>query len=90
MKIGILGRQPAMMQRALALAAAAGHEAIGELSDAALARHLEGGALQALIIGGGVEPASREAMRALAATHGVRVLEPAGPDQLPALLSALR
>ena len=90
MKIGILGRQPAMMQRALALAATAGHEAIGELSDAAMARHLEGGAVRALVIGGGVESASRGAMRALAATHGVRVLEPTGPDQLPRLLAALR
>jgi hypothetical protein len=90
MKIGILGRQPAMMQRALALAAAAGHEAIGELTDAAMTRHLESGAVQALVIGGGVETASRTAMRALAAAHGVRVLEPSGPDQLPAMLAALR
>jgi hypothetical protein len=90
MKIGILGRHPSMMARALALAAAAGHEAVGELTDEAMVRHVEGGSLQALLIGGGVESASREAMRALAATHGVRLLEPAGPGQLTELFAQLR
>jgi hypothetical protein len=89
MKVGILGRQPPLMDRALAAVRDAGHEAVGALDDAVMQAHLERRSIDALLIGGGVEAGSRERLHALGAAQGIPVLDVWGPDRLREVLHRL-
>jgi hypothetical protein len=89
MRIGILGRDAALMREALDLAEGAGHDARGTLIDHEALAWVRGGQVAALLVGGGVEPTSRTVVMAECAKHGVRAVEIAGPGVLGHALNEL-
>ncbi len=82
MRIGIVGRSADLMRQALDLAEGAGHDARGTLADDEALAWVRGSQVAALLIGGGVEPASRDALTAACDEHGVRPVHVAGPGVL--------
>jgi hypothetical protein len=88
-RIGILGRQPQMLQRALEMAAAAGLDAVGSTREDDILGWIAGGHIRALVIGGGVEEASRAAMQAACAGSGVEAIPVSGPHALAEVFEAL-
>lgn len=89
MKIGIIGRHSAMMETALAVAAETGHSAVGTMADAEALSWIAARAIEALVIGGGVEGGSRRALVEACTQHGVRAVEIFGPGNLRAALLEL-
>jgi hypothetical protein len=89
MRIGILGRHASLMATAIVAAARSGHEARGTLEDADALAWIRDAAIHALVIGGGVEPASRRALLDACAQHGIRPVEIFGPTMLEDALRAL-
>lgn len=88
-RIGILGRQPQMLQRALEMAVAAGLDAIGSAREDETLARIADGRLRALVIGGGVEAASRVAMQAACAAAGAEAIPVSGPHALAEVCEAL-
>ncbi|MFB9463819.1 hypothetical protein [Streptomyces cinereospinus] len=72
MRTLVLGRTPARVTAVLATLHADGFDAEGVSTDAEARQLLATGRFGVLIIGGGVEPASRAAMKELAAEYQVR------------------
>ena len=89
MKIGIIGRHPHIMETALATAGHVGHEAIGTLEDAVALQWISQRQIGALVIGGGVEAASRQILLQACAAQGIQPVEIMGPGQLESALRAL-
>ncbi|MFZ3562565.1 MULTISPECIES: hypothetical protein [unclassified Streptomyces] len=76
MKTLVLGRTPARVTEVLSTLHADGFEAEGVSTDDEARGLLETGQFAVLIIGGGVGPESRVALREFAAEHGVdRVID---------------
>lgn len=73
----IIGREPSIVRRGVETVRAQGIPVLGESEDAAAISALASGTVTDLLIGGGVEPSSRDALRQVAAEHGVTVLEAA-------------
>lgn len=63
-RILVVGRHPEVMHRVLALIASAGHVAVGALTDDEAMASLKGEPPDALVLGGGVEPDSKQALAA--------------------------
>ncbi|MFJ8750137.1 hypothetical protein ACIREO_12515 [Streptomyces sp. NPDC102441] len=72
MRTLVLGRAPARVTEVLATLRADGFEAEGVSTDEEARKLLEAEEFGVLIIGGGVEPASRAAIKEFAAEHRVR------------------
>ncbi|WP_338693288.1 hypothetical protein V2W30_02600 [Streptomyces sp. Q6] len=72
MRTLVLGRTPSRVTEVLATLRADGFDAEGVSSDEEARKLLEAEGFGVLIIGGGVEPASRTALKEFAAGHGVR------------------
>lgn len=78
-----------MMETALATAARLGHQARGTIDDAQALAWLQDRAIQALVIGGGVEEPSRSILLQACAQAGVRDVQVFGPGHLESALAAL-
>jgi hypothetical protein len=89
MNIGIVGRHRPMLMAAMATAARAGHVAKGTLEDREAIEWIRDGSIAALVIGGGVDQASRHSLLEACATHRVRPVEVFGPDMLEKALMEL-
>ncbi|MBL8729137.1 MAG: hypothetical protein JNM25_11940 [Planctomycetes bacterium] len=89
MNLGILGRDPAVLARAMQLAARHGHVPQGTLRDADALAWVQQGSIEGLVIGGGVEPAPRRALLDACRARGVRPIEVFGPENLDHALGAL-
>jgi hypothetical protein len=89
MRIGIIGRQPALLQRAQHTVTARGHEAHPTVYDEDALALIRSRRIDALVIGGRVEAASRVLLLAACAEHGVRPEEVFGPDKLQQALDSL-
>lgn len=89
MKLGMLGRDPAVMQRALALAARLGHDAKGTLQLDEAMGWLQDGSIEGLVIGGGIADEPRAALLARCQQRGVRSIEVFGPANLEPMLAEL-
>jgi hypothetical protein len=89
MNIGIVGRHRPLLDTAMATAARVGHTAKGTLDDDEAVAWIRDGAIEALVIGGGVEQASRQTLLDACATHGVRPVEVFGPAMLEQALRDL-
>ncbi|GGT04633.1 hypothetical protein [Streptomyces chromofuscus] len=72
MRTLVLGRTPARVTAVLETLRADGFDAEGTSTDEEARKLLETGQFGVLIIGGGVEPDSRAALKKLAAEHQVR------------------
>ncbi|MEU0966440.1 hypothetical protein ABZ357_13885 [Streptomyces sp. NPDC005917] len=72
MRTLVLGRTPARVTAVLATLRADGFDAEGVSTDEEALKLLETGEFKVLIIGGGVGPASRAAIKEFAAGHQVR------------------
>lgn len=90
MHILVLGRHPAMLQNALQRLTEQGYSATGYTTDAETLQALQTGAIDLVVIGGGVEDASRRAIKAGAKTHAplTKVIDVYGPQQLLAAVQA--
>ena len=89
MRIGIIGRHPGLLDTALDTARASGHAPLGTTSDAEAFAWIEAGRIDALVIGGGVEAASRAALTTACAASGVQVVDVFGPGNLRTALASL-
>lgn len=78
-----------MMETALGVAAETGHVAVGTMTDAEAMGWIEARSIEALVVGGGVEPPSRRALGAACSQHGVRLVEIFGPGNLRGALVEL-
>jgi hypothetical protein len=81
-RIGIIGRDSSLLRQALELGEGAGHDARGTLDDAEALAWVRAGQVNALLIGGGVEPASRDALVAACEESDVRSVLVSGPGVL--------
>jgi hypothetical protein len=79
MNIGIVGRHQPMLMTAMATAVRVGHIAKGMLDDDEAVAWMHDGSIEALVIGGGVEQASRRVLLVACAAHHVRPVEVFGP-----------
>lgn len=77
-RILVLGRTPRIMERVTAMLSAAGCVVVACFTDEDAHTALERGELDGFLIGGGVEGPSRAALKAVAAAHGVVVIEHVG------------
>ncbi|WP_063044825.1 hypothetical protein [Nocardia pseudovaccinii] len=75
MKVLAVGRGQAVVDTATELLRANGYAAVGTIADAEALRVLDTGEITNLIIGGGVEPNSRAALKRKAADRHVTVHE---------------
>ncbi|WP_051182661.1 hypothetical protein [Nocardia vinacea] len=75
MKVLAIGRGPEIVDTATKLLRANGFAAVGTIADAEALRVLDTGEVTDLIIGGGVEPDSRAALKQKAADQHVTVHE---------------
>jgi len=75
MRILVLARAPAVIERILPLLRAAGMEAAGTTSDDDAVTRVEQEDFAALVIGGGVEEGSRHRLRVAGRKKGVRVID---------------
>ncbi len=84
MKILIVGRHPALLARALAQVSQLELSALGVTRDDEAEAHLRAGGFALVVLGGGVEQASRERLRQLCAAlqPAPQILEIFGPDML--------
>jgi hypothetical protein len=89
MHVGIIGHHPGILTAAIATTEDLGHTAIGTTSDEEAMSWLAGKVVSALVIGGGVEPASRSMLLGACTQYGVRPVEVFGPDNLRAALASL-
>lgn len=89
MNIGILGRQPALLARAIAAVADVGNVPFGTLSTEEALRLVTGGEVEAVLVGGGVEEPARTQVLAACRAHGVRGIEVRGPADLVNQLTTL-
>lgn len=77
----VVAREQRTLDAVLAVLRGDGFDAVGTTSDDEVLARLEAGGVMAVVIGGGVEQASREALRQLAATHHATVIEGALGDR---------
>ena len=79
------------MTQAVATVRAAGFEVVGCLDDNEAVALIQGGRLDVVAIGGGVEPKSRERIKSECRGQipGVQVLDVLGPERLLPLLRSL-
>jgi hypothetical protein len=89
MRIGIIGRHESMLQTAVAKTRELGHAGVGTVDDAVALNWLEAKAVDALVIGGGVEPASRHILIEACSRSGVAAHEVFGPGNLERTLRSL-
>jgi hypothetical protein len=89
MNLGIIGRNQALLDAAVSTAAHLGHSAKGTLNDAQAIAWVAQGSIAGLVIGGGVEQASRSLLLEACSKHGVRPIEVYGPGNLEKALEAL-
>jgi hypothetical protein len=89
MNIGIVGRHPPTLETAMTTVARLGHAAKGALDDDEAVAWMRDGAIEVLVIGGGVEQASRRTLLEACAAHGVRPVEVFGPGSLEKALLEL-
>lgn len=89
MNIGVIGRHPAILERALALIGSHGHSARGTLIDAEALAWVRSRAVQCLLIGGGVDDPSRKALLDACTNHQVRAVEVFGPHNLERVVAEL-
>jgi hypothetical protein len=89
MDIGIVGRHAHLLATAMETAARVGHAARGTLEDDDAIAWMREGAIQALVIGGGIEPPARRALLDACAAYGVRPIEIFGPSMLEGALQSL-
>jgi hypothetical protein len=75
MKVMAIGREQTVVDTAVDILQANGFAAVGTVVDAAALAALDTGEITNLIIGGGVEPESREALKKQALAHGAAVHE---------------
>jgi TPP-dependent trihydroxycyclohexane-1,2-dione (THcHDO) dehydratase len=87
-RVLVLGRHEGIMAKVVRLLGDEGFDVTPTLTDEAALQVLESGAVDAFIIGGGVEVASRPALRELAQRQGVPIVEHAGGPA--GLVEALR
>jgi DNA-binding NtrC family response regulator len=92
MRVLVLGRQPAMLQSALQRLTQEGYVATGHTTDEAIIQALHTGAIDLVVIGGGVEAASRHQIKAVAAqiTPSPQVVDLYGPHHLLEAVNAAR
>jgi hypothetical protein len=91
MRIGIIGRHQGILAGAIASAEELGHAAVGTTDDSEAMAWISAASIGALVIGGGVEQASRSALLAACTNAGIRPIEIFGPGNLrPALLALSR
>jgi hypothetical protein len=89
MNIGIIGRHAHILSAAISQAQNLGHTAVGTHDDNIALAWLAAHTVDALVIGGGVEPASRAALVSACKERGVKPLEVFGPQGLTAALLSL-
>jgi predicted TIM-barrel fold metal-dependent hydrolase len=77
-RVLVLGRHEGLMAKVERLLGAQGFEVVPALRDEDALRLLSAGAVQALIIGGGVEADARPPLLALAARLGIPVVQHTG------------
>lgn len=89
-RVLVIGRHAEIMDLALARLREAGYEADAALDDDAARERIRKGGYDAIAIGGGVQPASRAAIRAWSSTHlpRARVVDVMGPDALIAKIKS--
>jgi|SRR5215469_5433678 len=75
MTVLVVARGERIIDRMISLMDADGITAEGTLDDDDAVSKIEGGGISTLIIGGGVEPPSRERLKAFASRNSVRVIE---------------
>ena len=92
MRVLVLGRHPAMLQNALQHLTEQGYVATGYTTDAETLGALQTGAIDLVVIGGGVEAASRHQVKAAAAqmTPPPQVIDVYGPHHLIEAVNAAR
>ena len=90
MRVLVIGRHSEIMQLALARLREEGYDADGALDDDSARTRIAKGGYDAIAIGGGVEPASRAAIRAWTSTHlpRARLVDVFGADSLLARLKS--
>lgn len=71
----MVGREPDVVDAVVAAVLSRGIGAVGATADEAAVRVMAGGGVRLLVIGGGVERGSREALRRAAGSCGADVLE---------------
>jgi hypothetical protein len=89
MRVGIIGRHESILQTAMAKASDLGHAGVGTIDDAVALDWLQAKAVDALVIGGGVEPASRQRLIEACRRSAVAAHEVFGPDGLERALRSL-
>jgi|SRR5271165_1973272 len=75
MLVLVVARGKPLIERAVSLINSNGLAADGTTNDDEAASRIEAGQVSTLVIGGGVEQASRERLQILARQNGVRVIE---------------
>lgn len=92
MHVLILGRHLAMLQNAIQRLTQEGYVATGYTTDAETIQALQTGAIDLVVIGGGVEVASRNQIKAVAdqMTPPPQVVEVYGPQHLIEAVNATR
>jgi len=75
MTVLVVARGERIIDRMISLMDADGIAAEGTLNDDDAVSKIEGGEISTLVIGGGVEPPSRDRLKAFANRSGVRVIE---------------
>jgi hypothetical protein len=89
MRVGIIGRHASILGTAVGQAEALGHVTLGTVDDAVALRWIEDGAIEALVIGGGVEPESRQRLLDACRQAQVTAHEVFGPNHLEQALRKL-
>lgn len=90
MNVGVVGRHAAILERVLALVSSHGHSAKGTLVDADALSWINSRDVQYLLIGGGVEDASRKSLLAACAAHQVQAIEVFGLHNLELAIAGLQ
>lgn len=75
MRVLVLGREAMRVETAVAEIASNNIEAVGATTDAEALATIDSGEVTTLVIGAGIETASREALKATSREHEVRVIE---------------
>jgi hypothetical protein len=89
MKIGIIGRNQSILSVALTTAQECGHHALGTTSDKEALLWLAERRIAALVIGGGVETASRLTLINACRSFDIQPVEIVGPEHLRSALAEL-
>jgi hypothetical protein len=88
-RVGVIGHHESLLQTALVKAGELGHVAIGTLEVAAALDWVEAKSVDALVIGGGVEPVTRRLLLAACRRSGVPGYEVFGPGNLQSTLRSI-